>query len=340
MDNFIRKLINRVTAPSAGHPLNLERPARLELNLGADAEPDMRPTPVTRKVLMITHNPILRSKAGRSVKEYFGWNDSNALAQKYIEDVRFASYGFSNYVIADRLEINGYPLKRDGFRYDEASYLRAWETRQFHDPDGVDYLQLVREFHLIERIDGGEIDEVWLFGHPYGGYWESIMAGPGAFWCNAPALEGTQHCSRRFVIMGFNFERGVGEMLEDLGHRAESILYKVFERTKGDSNLFEIFTRYDLKHPGRAEVGNVHFAPNSVRDYDWGNPRPVMSREHVWYNYPDLTGDPRVVDCRLWGNGDIRLHHLWWLRHFPHLKGESGGIAHNWWQYVIDPNTV
>jgi len=29
--------------------------------------------------------------------------------------------------------------------------------------------------------------------------------------------------------MGFNYERGVGEMLEDLGHRAESILSHVFE---------------------------------------------------------------------------------------------------------------
>ena len=47
-----------------------------------------------------------------------------------------------------------------------------------------------------------------------------------------------------------------------------------------------------------------------------------------------------MVDAREWGSGDIREHHRWWLRHFPHLQGESGGIAWNWWQYVIDPNTV
>ena len=45
----------------------------------------------------------------------------------------------------------------------------------------------------------------------YGGYYESIMCGPNAFWCNAPPLKGTEHANRRFVIMGFNFERGVGE---------------------------------------------------------------------------------------------------------------------------------
>jgi hypothetical protein len=129
-------------------------------------------------------------------------------------------------------------------------------------------------------------------------------------------------------------------MLEDLGHRAESILYQVFQGTRGADNLFERFTRYDQKYPGRAEVGNVHFAPNSVRDYDWGNPRVVPSRHHTWYQFPDLSGGPRPVNSATWGGGDIRLHHLWWLRHFPHINGERGGISYNWWQYVIDPNTV
>jgi hypothetical protein len=36
----------------------------------------------------------------------------------------------------------------------------------------------------------GEIDEIWLFGGPYFGFYESRMAGPGAFWCNAPPLPG------------------------------------------------------------------------------------------------------------------------------------------------------
>jgi hypothetical protein len=123
-------------------------------------------------------------------------------------------------------------------------------------------------------------------------------------------------------------------MLEDLGHRAESIVGRVFEGTRGDANLWERFTRYDLTHPGRAECGNVHFAPNSLRDYDWGNRRPVPSLCDNWYRYPDFTGAQRVVDCREWGDGDIRLHHLWWFRHFPHLAGEADGRLHNWWEYV------
>ena len=48
----------------------------------------------------------------------------------------------------------------------------------------------------------------------------------GAFWCNGPAME--QDC-RRFVIMGFNYERSVKEMVHDYGHRAESLLAKSFD---------------------------------------------------------------------------------------------------------------
>lgn len=332
--DYLRRVIEDLFGSDADHPLNR---GALPVSTGAPAQ---LPPPIHRKVLMITHNPVLRTQGGKTLREYFRWQDPDWLAQEYINDIREVSYGYANYEVVDRLVVDGYPLKRDGFRYTEASYLEAWRQRKFHEPDGVDYHELVREFQMIERVSSGEIDEVWLFGHPYGGYWESIMAGPGAFWCNAPPLSGTQHCSRKFVIMGFNFERGVGEMLEDLGHRAESILYKVFEHTHGDSNLFEKFTRYDKKYPGQAEVGNVHFAPNSLKDYDWGNPRPVPSRCDTWLNFPDLQGEPCTVTCADWGHGDIRAHHKWWLARFPHIMGETRGIAWNWWQYVIDPNSV
>jgi hypothetical protein len=307
---------------------------------GPQTEPSRLPEPSHRKVLAITHNPVLKSEGNKTVKEYFNWNDSDVLAQQYIDDVRWASYGYANYEVVEHIVVDGYPIKRDGFRYTEESYLAAWRNRKFHDPDGVDYLALVDEFDMITRVDSGEIDEVWLFGHPYGGYYESIMAGPDSFWCNAPALEGTEHASRRFVIMGFNFERGVGEMLEDLGHRAESMMFKVYGDLEGDADLFAKFLKIERDFPGEAEVGSVHFSPNSTRDYEWGNPTPVLSRCDTWYDFPDLSGEPRMVDDNEWGNGDIRLHHLWWFRHFPHVLGETNGVSHNWWEYVIDPNNV
>jgi hypothetical protein len=310
--------------------------------------PFLNPSPIRSRVLSIIHDPIISFERERKLHQVLRWNDPDDLARRYIADVHECSYGLVNYEIVERIEVDGFPAKQDGFQYTAESYLACWRSRSgFHQPDDVDYYHLLAEFDVISKINSGAIDEVWLFGFPYAGYYESIMAGPGAFWCNAPPLEyraGTRFApapTRRFVVMGFNYERGVGEMLEDLGHRAESILSKVFETAHGDANLWERFTRYDLTHPGRAECGNVHFAPNSLRDYDWGNPRPVPCRADAWLKFPDLSGSPRMMNCAEWGGGDIRLHHLWWFRRFPHVvDGATNNILHNWWAYVIDPNRV
>lgn len=281
------------------------------------------------------------SSGGQRLHQVLDWNPPFRLEQQFIDDVLECSHGQAQFEIVKRIEVDEFPVKLDGYSYSPEEYLECWRSRSgFHQPDGIDYLQVLSKHDVQSLIDGDVIDEIWLFGFPYAGYYESIMGGPGAFWCNAPPLAGTETWSRRFVIMGFNFERGVGEMLEDLGHRAESILSKVFHQFSGDRNLWERFTRYDLTHPGRSEVGTVHFAPNSVRDYDWGNPHHVLSLCDDWYQFPDFTGQPRSVNCSEWGNGDTRLHHMWWFKHFPHYEGEWDGILQNWWAYVFDPNLV
>ena len=296
---------------------------------------------ITSRVLLIIHNPIVDLQRGAKLSQALGWSDPDALADRYIRDLRQASHGLVDYQIVERVEVDGFPVKVDGFRYDVATYLRCIrEQRDCHEPDQVDYLALIREFRMIEKIGANEIDEVWLFGFPYAGYYESTMCGRDAFPCNSPPVAGTEHSPRRFVIMGFSYERDVGEMLEDFGHRVEAIMGKVYEGVPGERNLWNHFSRYDLIAPGRASAGNVHFAPNSERDYDWGNLRPVSSDCDDWLSFPSLTGARRMVDCRDWGNGDMRLHHLWWLERLPHAEGQTDGILNNWWTYVVDPNTV
>jgi hypothetical protein len=164
------------------------------------------------------------------------------------------------------------------------------------------------------------------------------MGGPGAFWCNSPPLSGTERFSRRFVVMGFNYERGVGEMLENFGHRTESIMRQVFERPGRGPNMWERFIQHEKTHPGEAHCGTVHYAPNSVKDYDWGNPTPVKSYCDDWLTYPNLPGKARTVTCADWGDGDTRKHHLWWLSHLPKTVGMTQSVSNNWWSYVVDPN--
>ncbi len=304
----------------------------------AKSAPATAVAPVFRRVLLIIHNP---QQKGQKLHHVMQWNDPDELARQYIRDLQQASSGYLNYEITERIEVDAFPRKEDGFQYDIDTYLYRWRSRTgFHVPDRVDYAALMRQFKVVPRINLDQIDEVWLMAFPYAGYFESIMAGPDAFWCNAPPLVEIGRCSRRFIIMGFNYERGVGEMLESFGHRAESIMAQVYRQKRGEANLWQRFTRHEKTHPGHSECGTVHFAPNSERDYDWGNQRYVRSFCDNWLQFPDLTAPTRRVNCGEWGGGNIHAHHIWWLAHIPNGNGRTGGISHNWWSYIADPNLV
>jgi hypothetical protein len=296
--------------------------------------------PIRPRVLMIVHNPPVASEGGRRLTEIFGWNDPARLAQQYAADLADCSYGYVQYQIVERVDADSFPLKLDGFRYTGDSYVRSWRARRMHEPDRIDYESQVRAFNLVERYERGDFDEVWFLTFPYAGDYESTMVGRGAFWCNSPPVPNTERCAGRFVIMGFNYERGVDCMLENFGHRTESVMSQVFRNHPRERNLWELFIRYDKVAPGRSQCGNVHFAPNSERDYDWGNRRPVASYCDDWYSFPELPGRARTVDSAEWGGGDMRQHHLWWLRHLPHVAGETYGVSNNWWQYVANVNLV
>ncbi len=295
------------------------------------------------RVLLIVYNPVVDVAQGTRLVEKMGWHDPDRLVNEYIQDIDECSGGLVAYDVVERVEVDEFPIKLDHFQYRAHDYVNNYRLgRGWHSPDAVDYGAIIAKFNILSRVAARELDEVWLFGGPYFGLYESTMGGAGAFFCNAPPLPGTAGCPRRFVIMGFSYERGVGEMEEDLGHRAESILREVFRFKRGEANLFERYSLYNRIAPGRANVGLMHFAPNSVRDYDWGNPTPVLSCCDDWDLYPNLPNPPnyRMVNSREWGSGGIRLHHKWWLRHLPHADGATDGVSNNWWSYVIDPNLV
>ncbi|MDW8212447.1 MAG: hypothetical protein RMJ55_02730 [Roseiflexaceae bacterium] len=329
MIDVLRRLWNSISSP--GRSSSIPLPAHTSV---------LPVEPVFPRVLMIVHNPPVASEGGRRLTEIFGWNDPDRLARRYIADLEQASGGYVRYRIVERIDADWFPRKIDGFRYTGETYVAAWRSRRMYEPDRIDYEAQVAAFDLIGRYERGEMDEVWFFSFPYAGDYESTMVGRGAFWCNSPPVPNTDHCSGRFVIMAFNYERDVDCMLENFGHRVESIMSRVFAAHPPSQNLWNVFTRYDKTHPGQAHCGNVHFAPNSEHDYDWGNPRPVISYCDDWLTFPDMPGRPRWVDCREWGGGDMRLHHLWWLSHLPRVSGETFGVSNNWWSYVINPNLV
>jgi hypothetical protein len=262
--------------------------------------------------------------------------------RSFLGDILKASGGLVRYQIAERVDVPAFPPLRDGFRYSAKDYMAVLHgTAQPHHPEEADYAAILREHRLLARVASGQVDEVWMFGFPHAGFHESTMAGPGAFWCNAPPRQSTGASRRRFVIMGFSYERTVGEMLESYCHRVESIMMRVFRGQPTGQDLWERFTRHEQRSPGGAACGTVHFAPNSAREYDWGNQTSVRSECDDWlHNFPAFKGDVREVNTTEWGNGDTRLHHMWWLSHLPRVAGRMNGIHNNWWQYIADPSRV
>ena len=316
---------------------------------------------VSPRVLVINFNPAVDAQ-GTRLTTHMGWNNVDALITGFIADVEQVSYGLVKYQYnsADRIDVNEFPYKTDGFQYSAASYLAMMQDEKtHHEPDGVDYWRIINEYHLIDRVMSNQIDEVWLFGAPYFGYWESHMVGKNAIWCNSLPLANSAQCRRRFVMMGFNYQRGVTEMLHDLGHRMEAIMAYVYDsftslqeayaavnpnvqppinldKFSHPRNDFERFILFEKIAPGRAEVGLVHTPPNANKDYDWNNLTTVSSGCDAWLNYPNLQGVRRLLNCDEWGGQTNEYAYIkWWFRHVPHVQGRTHGILNNWWEYTI-----
>jgi hypothetical protein len=301
------------------------------------------PAQITQsKVLVIVYDPVMDRSTGTTLSQQRKWYRPTDLVTGFMADLLEVSGGTARYQVVQRVDVDEFPAKTDGFRYTPQTYMDVLQGNASpHTPSEVDYYAILNKYNVLQRVARNEIDEVWIFGFPHAGFYESTMGGPGAFFCNAPALKGTEASTRRFVVMGFSFERYIGEMEEAYAHRAESIMEKTFGKLSGEANLWKRFTRYEKVAPGKSACGSVHFAPNSQKDYDWGNPTPVISECYDWLlNFPNFKGDMRIVGPSEWGSGDIREHHKWWFNHFPHTAGRKNGIHNNWWQYVVNPQKV
>lgn len=291
----------------------------------------------TVRVLAISYDPILENRARRPLTRVMGWRDPRALAEQYAADVAEATGGTVRYEVTGWLDEDTFPPKVDGFTYDEESYLACLDDPgRCHDPDTMDYAAVLGRFDICGRVERGEIDEVWIFGGPYFGLWESTMAGDGAFFLNSVPVP-DYPCRRRFVVMGFSPERDVAEMLHNLGHRVEFTMMRVFRNHPGsliDRDPFSLFRRSEALAPGAARCGDTHHPPNAAGDYDYANERVVEMSCDAYLDYPNLDRPARAVDCSEWGCTH-RGYMKWWFAHVPRNPGSTGVYLHNWWKYVF-----
>lgn len=296
------------------------------------------PNPMEIDVLVLNFDPTIPARGDRPAHAAFGWNDPRELATQYRDAVEEVSHGRVRYRIVEWRDVDAFPTKTDGFVYSPAGFERCWEERETcHQPDGTDYPRLLEEYGVVPLIEADSIDELWIFGAPYMGFWESAMAGPGAFYINGGVYDSVA-VAEPFAIMGFSYERALAEMLHNLCHRTEATMTHISGGWAVDS-LTTPWARFaaNTHQSGTAAVGTCHFPPNGEDHYDYDNPRTVASAAADWLDYPDLDRHYAPVNRETWGGPLYHENYMkWWFRHLPHVPGTTDGFLNDWWRYVFE----
>lgn len=341
------------SSASAG-PAKTTKPAKVTKPAKAVAKDDQ---PITVRAVVLCFNPFCPRHGHKRVTDVFRWYRPRESIKTYCDDLHKASGGWVTYKVVSFYELNYFPDFDDGFRYTGDEYVEAWKNRPktVMHKGMTDYHKLLTDKSydynnpktIMERINSGDIDEVLLFSAPASmdGGGEAAMAGPNPWFINGGVFK-YDDAKRNFAMMGFNYEREVGCMLEDFCHRTEATMSRVYKSkdmfypTLPATDNWEKFRMIDKVDPGNAACGFCHYSPNSDHDYDWGNDKRVYSTCDDWlHNWPNLKGasTKRLVDKSEWGGGDTRLHHIWWLSHLPKAPGVNpDGKQNNWWKYVCN----
>ncbi|MFO0982994.1 MAG: hypothetical protein U1E76_14905 [Planctomycetota bacterium] len=298
-------------------------------------------------VALVIYNPVLEIVGGKTLIQHLNAHDPVEYSHILASVIREASWGYVNYEITDVIEIDGYPIKVDGFRYDDASFLEVRRTQDWQ-PATISYRRVLEENHLLERVQRGTLHEVWLWGAGGMHFDEFAMYIPNRYarfgptdnpWLYRP-YDIPAECGRTLWMMGFNYEVGADNMIHSYTHRVESMAALQFgegiwdPKTRRDA--WNVFSWLEMDHPGTpSQVGNCHVPPNGQAGYDYNNPRRVLSLADAWARYPDLGGKPRMISSDEWGNSQFG-YQKWILEHLPKFEGATNEGLNNWWVYVAN----
>ena len=313
---------------------------------------DDPPDAVYKKVYVIVYDPILGfntpdTQDDQRLSAYEGWYDYATLTQQTIDFFKEVSANKLNYSVYDTpVVLNQWPQKTDGFTYTEDQYLAVLAGQQpIHLPDEVNYTKILKDatLDICGKVNSGLIDEVWIYNAPNFGFYESRLAGPGAYKFNAPPVGGALKCNRMVPIMGPSVQRELKESIHNFMHRAERTMTQVYG-SWNQNTILHNWDKFSLAQMLTSSYfysgcGNTHFPPNARSELDYSNPNPVPSNCADFANYPTLQNPPVLqnVTCTDWGCTDFGFYHYW----FSHLPSNSGcgpdNIDTDWWDYVASP---
>lgn len=318
---------------------------------------------ISPKVLIISYDPVMVKPDGTALplSSYLGWNNPFNLADELVNWFREKTNEKISYEIVDRIELDEYPAKEDGFIYTDYGYhVECFPTIgkcaldppvgcKCHQPSGTDYRAIEERFDICGKANRGEIDEVWLFGAPEFGFSESKLIGKNTYRYISGPIE-INKCNKPVPVMGFNYERDLSEMVHDYGHRTEAAMTKVYGGWNTDiysvsHTNWDKFARtwYDF-----SGCGKTHYPPNSsieTGEYRYDKSESIKSYCDAFFDYPELKNlndssgaEQKTINCNAWDctqSGFIG----WWLGHLPRTEGVGpDGKLNDWWQYIMFPD--
>lgn len=353
-----------------------------------EVKPDWGPIdePLVVKVAVVYEDPVYNNPDnasdpwnGKRIHQIFSYNDPHKQMAEYKKDFEEISHG------AVKIEIEGeYDLTDRLFCYytegetetSERRYVTPEEIcndfiKDHQNIDGIglnyDYPGMLDNLGITQKIDAGEVTEVWVYNHPSCHMNESRFVGPGGFWCNSgPVDYGTDrnhaHNQKLVCVMFCNYERTVDLALHSFAHRVESIMSHLyynetfhwfpndsrFSGLKIDLRTFDKFfshgTAYEkVNDKGYAHIGTCHSPCNTDVNYGYGEYSSINTFADEWDNYPyidDNKDKARKVTCSEW-NGTQYGYMKWFFSHIPHFKGinthdPNDLHLNNWWYYLFD----
>ena len=286
----------------------------------ASAQTAISDTPVTKSVFLLIFNPVFESNGGVKLTTLRNWQDPDILTTSLTPILKRSSHDFVTYTIVERQEIDGWPTLSDGFVYTDDTYLQCLNnTSTCHQPDIISYQQLFTDYNICAK----NVDEVWLWGGPYFGYWE---------------YNPVTYCDKTQFVMGFSYERQVGEALHNFGHRMEFV--NIQRINAGVAWEQDEATEWNKFSKIAGHCGNIHWPPGTLGgpEYNYGNANPVESDCDGYLNYPAGPFPTQTLTCNAWGCSQAGFVE-WWLTHIPYntetmVDPQTGrSIYNNWWKY-------